>query len=1020
MSSSPSQPATDLREAYRVCEPKPLSGEDFDKYYVPLLDEDDFDAVKAIGASLFVQELGEHKTFFLAGHRGCGKTTQLNLLIKNWCSDYHVIYIEADKISNIDNFDYIDIYLLSALYLVRHISQHNIEIDSNIIEDFRFLLVRIIEEAFELDSNYGYLSLEDKILSIKYTVGKIYNKSNEDINLSTDISVLLSGIILKIKDETARFYSHPLDSSGIEQVSSYRGALDIYQREFRRLICLLVKSINQIFQESKKDYKGIAFIFDNLDRCNIDSAKKLFGTEVRELLNFDFNIIYTSPIFIDYVLPRINLDKQKFLIIALVNVYRLIDVSAIPKIEDLSILKLILLLKKRIDVDALFDSHELVTKIASYSGGNLTYLMMLIRHACLSAIGRGRKKIIDIDVSYATDQLKNHFENLNLSFKDDNTSDTFYQNLVFSIYTKKLPDGDLGLLALHLGMLLRYSNDHAAWFFPQLAVTKIDKFKETYERIAQEYSQSITSLDTKQTDYSWRNLVISEVELKNIRCFESLKVSFTEGDKPSDWFMVLGENAAGKTTLLRSIALGLCDQSDAAALKSFLSGDLVRDGADEGYIKIVLSNKDASQIPLVRSQQLHRALLSAFPTISKLKDLKNALPEELGQPSPYTSLSEQIVEMIGRANTDEKLNELIAIARQQSPDNRSLQNLDGNNQTNTYTITTTITKKSEKSETLTQKIEPEADFLWSDIFVCGYGANRTTQSHNNYEGYRTLDAVQSLFTSQVSFQDPEVVLRRRSDEVRKQIEQQLLKVLMLDDHAEYQFHYSDRGIEVEGPWGRQPLAALSDGYRSTSQWLLDFIGWAVHANRLTENGNIGGILLIDEIEQHLHPLWQRHFVQRLHEMFPNTQIIASTHTPLAASGVVDIESGLLVKLDRSHDNGVQAKLINKEELYGKRADQVLTSEAFGLVTSRNLGSMTDIDRYSELLGRTRRTEDEENELQELRGKVREGLQDGENPTERLIRSEVESAIEKVANDITPELLELELTRHLQQLSNQEV
>ena len=455
-------------------------------------------------------------------------------------------------------------------------------------------------------------------------------------------------------------------------------------------------------------------------------------------------------------------------------------------------------------------------------------------------------------------------------------------------------------------------------------------------------------------------------------------------------------------------------------VSKFLSGDLVRDGADEGYINIVLCNKDASQIPLVRSQQLHRALLSAFPTISKLKALKNALPEELGQPSPYPSLSEQIVEMIERANTEDKLDELIAIARQACPDNRSLQNLDGDNHTNTYTITTTITKQSEKSETLTQKIEPEIDFLWSDIFVCGYGANRTTQTYTNHEGYSTLDAVQSLFTSQVSFQDPEVVLRRRSEEVRKQIEQQLLKVMMLDDHDEYQFHYSDRGIEVDGPWGRQPLAALSDGYRSTSQWLLDFIGWSVHANRLTENGNIGGILLIDEIEQHLHPLWQRYFVQRLHEMFPNTQIIASTHTPLAASGVADIESGLLVKLDRSPENGVQAKLINKEELYGKRADQVLTSEAFGLVTSRNLGSLTDIYRYYELLGRTRRSQEEENELQELRDKLRDSLQDGENATERLIRKEVTAAIERASSDITPELLELEITKHLQQLSNQEV
>jgi ABC-type multidrug transport system ATPase subunit len=1018
MSSFPSQPATDLREAYRVCKPKPLDGEDFEKYYEPLLDENDFDAVKAIGASLFVQELGEHKTFFLAGHRGCGKTTQLNLLIKNWCNDYHVIYIEADKISNTDNFDYIDIYLLAALYLNQHIHKHNIEIDPNIIENLKFLLVRIIDEAFEFDFDYGDISLEDKILSIKYAAAKIYNISPEDINLSTDISLLLSGIILKIKNETTRFYSHPLDSSGIEQVSSYRGSFDIYQREFRKLLSLLVRSINHIFQESKKDYKGIIFIFDNLDRCNIGSAKKIFGAEVKELLNFDFNVIYTSPIFFEYVPKKINVDKQKTLLIPLVNIYKLIDRSVIPQIEDLSIQKLILLLKRRIDVNTLFDSHELVTEIISYSGGNLMYLMMLIGQACLSAIGRERKKIISIDISYAKDQLKNHFENTNIHFENTNISDIFYRDLVFSIYTKSLPEGDSGLLALQMGMLLKYSNDKTDWFFPQPVVTKTDEFKKAYEKIVEERSVITATSDSKQLDQSWRNLVIAEIELKNIRCFESLKISFTEGDKLSDWFMVLGENAAGKTTLLRSIALGLCDQSDAAALKSFLSGDLVRDGADEGYIKIVLCNKDASQIPLLRSQQIHRALLSAFPTISKLKALKNALPEELGQPSPYPSLSEQIVEMIERANTEDKLDELIAIARQQSPDNRSLQNLGENNQTNTYTITTTITKQSEKSETLTQKIEPEIDFLWSDIFVCGYGANRTTQTYTNHEGYSTLDAVQSLFTSQVSFQDPEVVLRRRSDEVRKQIEQQLLKVLMLDDHTEYQFHYSDRGIEVDGPWGRQPLAALSDGYRSTSQWLLDFIGWAVHANRLTENGNIGGILLIDEIEQHLHPLWQRYFVQRLHEMFPNTQIIASTHTPLAASGVADIDTGLLVKLDRSPENGVQAKLIDKEELYGKRADQVLTSEAFGLFTSRNQGSLTDIDRYSELLGHTDLTEKEDDELQELREKLQESLQDGENATERLVRREVESAIEKTASDITPELLELEITKHLQQLSNQ--
>jgi ABC-type multidrug transport system ATPase subunit len=1000
MPSSPSQPATDLREAYRVCEPKPLDGDDFEKYYEPLLDEDDLDAVKAIGASLFVQELGEHKTFFLAGHQGCGKTTQLNLLIKNWCSDYHVIYIETLNILDINNIDYIDIYLLAAFHLNQYIDKYEISIEPNVLRQFEDVLIRIIRCA----TGYSDEELEDEISSIRYIAAK---EDSRRLELLTGFASLLNGILLQInKSETvdSRKSSSNLLALNYEKITTYRGAFFYCEDEFKNIFEVLLNDFNKVLKKQNSSYKGLLIIFDNLDKCDPDTARIIFQNEIEKTFEFKCNVIYTVPIF---SLNYLEKTYKNIFLIPLLNIYQFSEFEAQPPTNNSTIQKIINLLNRRLDINFLFESDEIIHKLVISSGGHLRNLFMLLQRSCISAIGRGNKTINEIDANYSIEQFRNAFERY--------ISSEWYYDIANSFYTKTLQN-DSAALAVYAGAISQYRYKKRDWFFPNPIIFQIDKFKSALREV----KKSLTEIsEPKQLDYSWRNLVIAEIELKNIQCFESLKINFTEGDKLSDWFMVLGENAAGKTTLLRSIALGLCDQSDAAALKSFLSGDLLRDGADEGYIKIVLSNKDASQIPLVRSQQLHRALLSAFPTTPKFKALKNALPEELGQPSPYPSLSEQIVEMIGRANTEEKLNELIAIARELSSNNRSLQNLDGNNQTNTYTITTTITKKSEKSETLTQEIESEIDLLWSDIFVCGYGANRPNQIGLNPEGYRTRDAVQSLFTSQ-DFQDPEIVLRRSSDEVRKDIEQKLLKVLMLDDHAEYQFHYSDRGIEVDGPWGRQPLSALSDGYRSTSQWLLDFIGWAVHANRLTENGNIGGILLIDEIEQHLHPLWQRHFVKRLRDMFPNTQIIASTHTPLAASGVADIKSGLLVKLDRSPENGVQAKLINKEELYGKRADQVLTSEAFGLVTSRNLGSLTDIDRYSELLGRKQRTEDEENELQELRDKLRDSLQDGENATERLIRKEVTAAIERASIDITPELLELEITKHLQQLSNREV
>jgi len=998
---SSSQPATDLREAYRVCEPKPLNGEDFDLYYEPLLGEDDFDAVKAIGASLFVQEPSEHKTFFVAGHRGCGKTTELNLLVKNWCEDYHVIYIEVDKLLNLNNIDYIDIYLLAAFYLNQHIGKHEVSIEPNIIKQFEDVLIRIVDCV----TGYSDEEFNEEISSLSSIMEK---EDSRRLELSTGFASLLNGILLKINgsETTGRLnLSSNLEALNCENVATYRKAFVDFEDQFKNIFEVLLNDFNKVLKKQKNSYKGLLIIFDNLDKCDPDTAKVIFQNEIERLFEIKCNVIYTVPIF---NLNYLEETYKNIFLIPLLNIYQFSESESQPPTNSLTIQKIINLLNRRVDTNILFDSDKIIHKLIISSGGNLRNLFMILQRSYISAIGRGNKTVNEVDVNYSIEQFQNIFER--------SISSESYYDIAESFYTKTL-QSDSAALALYGGLISQYHYKKRDWFFPNPIILQIDKFKKALREV----KKSSTEIsEAKKSDYSWRNLVISEIELHNIRCFEDLHISFSENENPSDWIMILGENAAGKTTLLRSIALGLCDQSDAAALMSSMRGDLVREGTDEGYIKIVLCNKDASQLPLLRSQQLHRALLSAFPTISKLKALKNALPEELGQPSHYPNLSEQIVEMIENAKKEEKLDELIEIARQQSPENPSLQNLDEIDKTNTYTITTTITKQAENNEILTQRIEPNIDFLWSDIFVCGYGANRTTLTYTNHEGYRSLDSVQSLFNPTASFQDPEVVLRRRTDEMRKQIEQQLLKVLMLDDHAEYQFHYSDRGIEVDGPWGRQPLASLSDGYRSTSQWLLDFIGWAVHANRLTESGNIGGILLIDEVEQHLHPNWQRYLVQRLHEIFPNTQIIASTHTPLAASGVADIDSGVLIKLDRSPENGVQAKLIDKKELYGKRADQVLTSEAFGLFTSRNEGSLTDIDRYSELLGLSERTEDEENELQELRGIVRESLQDGENPTERLIRSEVESAIEKVVNDITPELLELEITKHLQQLANQEV
>lgn len=131
------------------------------------------------------------------------------------------------------------------------------------------------------------------------------------------------------------------------------------------------------------------------------------------------------------------------------------------------------------------------------------------------------------------------------------------------------------------------------------------------------------------------------------------------------------------------------------------------------------------------------------------------------------------------------------------------------------------------------------------------------------------------------------------------------------------------GVRVSGPGigGSIPLEGWADGYRMTFQWLIDFYGWAVQADALTDKGGVEGILLVDELEQHLHPSMQAALVSSLARVLPDTQIIATTHSPLVALGSHDAK---LVALHRVKDAIRQATL---PDLSGYSAQDVLVEEA---------------------------------------------------------------------------------------------
>ena len=91
------------------------------------------------------------------------------------------------------------------------------------------------------------------------------------------------------------------------------------------------------------------------------------------------------------------------------------------------------------------------------------------------------------------------------------------------------------------------------------------------------------------------------------------------------------------------------------------------------------------------------------------------------------------------------------------------------------------------------------------------------------------------------------------------------------------------------------LSQLSDGERSFLALVSDLGRRLALANPLLENPLDGaGVVLIDELELHLHPKWQLEVVEKLRSAFPNIQFIVTTHSPFILQTA---REGEVMKLD---------------------------------------------------------------------------------------------------------------------------
>lgn len=161
------------------------------------------------------------------------------------------------------------------------------------------------------------------------------------------------------------------------------------------------------------------------------------------------------------------------------------------------------------------------------------------------------------------------------------------------------------------------------------------------------------------------------------------------------------------------------------------------------------------------------------------------------------------------------------------------------------------------------------------------------------------------------------------------------------------------------------LFQLSLGYQTMIAWMVDlaaqlFKDYPNSLNPIAEPA----VVLIDEIDLHLHPKWQRTIMSYLSERFVNTQFIVTAHSPLIVQAA---ENANIVVLKREGDSVIIQQ--QHQAVQGWRIDQLLTSDLFDLKSARSPHYETLLEQRRQILSKPELSANDQARLETLKAEI---------------------------------------------------
>lgn len=422
-------------------------------------------------------------------------------------------------------------------------------------------------------------------------------------------------------------------------------------------------------------------------------------------------------------------------------------------------------------------------------------------------------------------------------------------------------------------------------------------------------------------------MYIRSLKIKNLKRLRDFKLDFTsEGGTPRMWSVLIGENGTGKSTILQAIALAAAGQR----LVNGLAANFAH-LADRRRSQEEMKIQATFSIPVERED----------PTRDSKKRSRKRSPSEY---LPSVELTSTVILRAGQTV------------------------LRGSSSLNAPPV------DQEGEDPLDEARAAETPG-W---FVVGYGVNRTLPSvSKSSDLVRTsVNRMRPLFDPTYPLTSTDFISVFGDDKIARAYSRILQKVVIAtavlpDDISAFELR-GQGGVTVASDLlesarfsqrmgeatVKVPAVALAHGYQSTIAWIADLVGHiVVEAQRVQKTTDVDafqGLVLIDEIDLYLHPVWQAKLIPALRKTFPRLQFVATTHSPVVLATLlpeevvrlqVDATSGNVQRVAPHDDSGVWGNV---------RSDADLNAQP-------DPRSMTGTEMYQEYFGVDRLTLNENGE-----------------------------------------------------------